>query len=82
MISLQSPSGGSYFLFKNRGPLTAHIVSLWVTNSSVHQRYDVDVYLNSGQDVVFQRADIGIPGGQYTVKIVTERGNLAVFSGS
>jgi hypothetical protein len=82
LIGLQPPSGGPYFLFRNSGTLTSHIVSLWVINSSLHQRYDVNVYLNSGQDLVFYRDDIGIPSGQYTVRIVTARGNLAVFSGS
>jgi hypothetical protein len=82
LIGLQPPSGGPYFLFRNSGTLTSHIVSLWVINSSLHQRYDINVYLNSGQDLVFYRDDIGIPGGQYTVRIVTARGNLAVFSGS
>jgi len=82
LIELQPPSAGPYFLFKNRGTLTSHIVSLWVINSSFHQRYDLSIYLNSGQDIVFYRDDISIPNGQYTVRIVTERGNLAVFSGS
>jgi hypothetical protein len=82
LIGLQPPSGGPYFLFRNSGTLTSHIVSLWVINSSLHQRYDVNIYLNSGQDLVFYRDDIGIPSGQYTVRIVTARGNLAVFSGS
>jgi hypothetical protein len=82
LIGLQPPSGGPYFLFRNSGTLTSHIVSLWVINSSLHQRYDVNIYLDSGQDLVFYRDDIGIPSGQYTVRIVTARGNLAVFSGS
>jgi hypothetical protein len=42
----------------------------------------VSVYLNSGEDVVFHRNDISIPTGQYKVRIVTDKGNLATFSGS
>jgi hypothetical protein len=82
LIELQPPSGGPYFTFKNSGTLTSHIVSLWVINSSLHQHYDLSIYLNSGQSIVFYRDDISVPSGQYTIRIVTDRGNLAVFSGS
>jgi hypothetical protein len=82
MIELRLPASGPHFLFRNSGTVTSHIVSLWVINSSVHQRYDVSVYLNSGEDVIFHRDDIRIPSGQYTVRIVTDKGNLATFSGS
>jgi hypothetical protein len=82
MIELRLPASGPSFLFRNSGTVTSHIVSLWAINSSVHQRYDVSVYLNSGEDVVFHRDDISIPSGQYTVRIVTDKGNLATFSGS
>jgi hypothetical protein len=82
LVELQPPSGGPYFIFRNSGTLTSHIVSLWVINSSLHQHYDMDIYLNSGQDLVFYRDDVDIPNGQYIVRIVTDKGNLAVFSGS
>jgi hypothetical protein len=82
LIDLQPPSGGPYFVFRNNGTLTSHIVSLWIINSSLHQHYDVNIYLNSGQDLVFYRDDIDLPSGQYTVRIVTDKGNLAVFPGS
>jgi hypothetical protein len=82
MIELRLPASGPSLLFRNSGTVTSHIVSLWVINSSVHQRYDVSVYLNSGEDIVFHRNDISIPSGQYTVRIVTDKGNLAAFSGS
>jgi hypothetical protein len=82
LIELRPPSGGPYFSIKNSGTLTSHIVSLWVINSSFHQRYDVNLYLNSAQNLVFYRDDIDIPSGEYTIEIVTDKGNLAVFSGS
>ena len=82
LIELRPPSGGPYFSIRNSGTLTSHIVSLWVVNSSFHQRYDVNIYLNSGQNLVFYRDDIDIPSGEYTIKIVTDKGNQAVFSGS
>ena len=82
LIELQPPSGGPYFHFRNSGPLTSHIVSLWVINSTFHERHDVSIYLNSRQDLIFYRDDITIPRSQYTVRITTDKGNLAVFSGS
>jgi hypothetical protein len=82
LIELQPPSGGPYFHFRNSGTLTSHIVSLWVINSTLHERHDVSIYLNSRQDLIFYRDDITIPRGQYTVRITTDKGNLAVFSGS
>jgi hypothetical protein len=82
LVKLQPPSGGPYFLFKNNGSLTSHIVSLWIISSSSHVRYDVSIYLSSGEDFVYQRDDITIPSGPYTTRIVTNRGNFASFSGT
>lgn len=73
--------GGTFFTFENRGSLTSHLVSLWVTNSMHHRRYDMDVILNSGETLPYPRVDISLPSGQYLVKVVTERGNIATFSG-
>jgi len=73
-------ANGTYFTFKNKGASTSHIVSLWIINSTYHQRYSVDIFLNSGQTLSYLRADISLPSGQYVVKIVTERGNTAVYS--
>jgi hypothetical protein len=81
-IELGVPDNGPQFMFRNSGSVTSYIVSLWVINSTFHQRYGVNIYLNSGEDVLFHRDDITIPNGQYTVRIVTDRGNLATFSGS
>jgi hypothetical protein len=68
------------FAFKNRGASTSHLVSLWIINSTYHRHYSVDIFLNSGQTLSYSRADISLPDEQYVVKIVTERGNSAVFS--
>jgi len=73
---------GTRFTFKNEGSLTCHLVSLWVINSTVHQRYDVSVFVNSGEAFSYLRVDICLPSGEYMVKVATERGNVAVYSGS
>jgi hypothetical protein len=68
------------FTFENDGPYTSHLVSLWMDNSTLHQRYDVSVYINAGDIVSYARADINLPPKPYIIKIVTERGNIALYS--
>jgi hypothetical protein len=64
---------------KNGGATTAHIVSLWIINASHHLRYDADFFINSGENATYIRVDIVPPAGNFTVKIVTERGNIDTF---
>ena len=73
---------GARFTFENDGSLTSHMVSLWVNNSTIHQRYDISVFINSGETLNCIRSDISLPSGGYTIKVVTKRGNTAVLSGS
>jgi hypothetical protein len=68
------------FDVKNSSPLSIHIVALWITNSTNHQRYDADLFLNSGESASYLRADISLPENDFTAKVVTERGNIAAFS--
>ena len=71
---------GTLFTFKNEGALTSHLISLWIINSTVHQRYDISVFVNSGETLSYSRFDIYSPAGQYMVKVVTERGNMDIYS--
>ncbi len=64
---------------KNSGATTVHIVSLWVINATHHIRYDADFFINSGDSETYIRVDIAPPAGDFTVKIVTERGNIDTF---
>jgi hypothetical protein len=73
---------GSQFTFENDGGLSVHLVSLWIINSTDRQRYDISVVINSAETKNYLREDISLPDGNYTVKAVTERGNIAVYSGS
>ncbi len=68
--------------FKNDGSLTAHLVSLWVINSTIHRRYDLNILVNSGETLSYTRSYISLPRGEYMIKVVTMRGNIAVYSGS
>jgi len=81
-VEFKPTTTGTRFTFKNDGSLTSHIVSLWIIDSTSHQRYDLNIIINSGETYPYTRADISFPEGQYTVKVVTERGNIAIFSGS
>ena len=65
---------------ENSSPLTVHVVALWITNSASHKRFDVDLFLNAGESNTVTRGDVTLPGGSFVAKVVTERGNIAVFS--
>jgi len=73
---------GSQFTFENDGGLTVHLVSLWIINSTDHQRYNINVFVNSAATKNYLRDDVSLPTGSYTIKVVTERGNVAVYSGN
>jgi hypothetical protein len=79
-LAVRASIDGMRFTFKNKGSLTCHLLSLWVNNSTDHQRYNVDVFVNAGETVVYIRSDIGSPNKPYITKIVTERGNVAIYS--
>jgi hypothetical protein len=71
---------GARFSFKNDGATTSHLISLWVNNATSHRRYDISLFVNSGENITYTRLDIGLPAEYFVVKAVTERGNIAVFA--
>ena len=71
---------GASVSIKNSSPLSIHIIAIWITNSTVHQRYSANLFLNSGESANYIRADMSLPQGAFLAKIITERGNVAVFS--
>ena len=78
----QNVTSGSQFTFENDGGLTVHLVSLWLINSTDHERYDINVFVNSAETKTYLREDITLPTGNFNLKVVSERGNTAVYSGS
>lgn len=70
---------GTLISLGNEGSLTSRIVSLWIINSTIHQRYNTDIIINSAETFAYIRADTILPEDAYTVKVVTERGNVAVY---
>lgn len=63
----------------NKGSITVHIVSLWVINSTRHERYDMNFFLNSGQNATYIRIGEDLLVEQSLIKMVTERGNKAIL---
>ena len=78
-VAKRGPSGISLDL-KNTGSVGLHIVAIWISTSTTHQRYSADLFLNPGESVTYIRMDIEFPKGAFIAKVVTERGNVAVFS--
>ena len=74
--------GGAQITFENDGALTSHIVSVWINNSTIHQRYTVNTFINSGETLSPVYSSISLPSGSYTIRVSTERGNVAVLATS
>ena len=73
---------GTVLTLKNEGSVPVHIIAIWVNNATFHKRYKVELYLNPGEaPPSFLMGNINLPNGDFTVRIVTERGNMAVFTG-
>ncbi len=72
---------GARFDLRNTSPLTIHVIAIWVVNSTNHQRYTANLFVNSGGETTYIRADINLPRDGFIAKVVTERGNVAVFTG-
>jgi hypothetical protein len=70
---------GARFDLRNNGPITTHILSIWIINSTNHQHYNANLFINAGEETIYIRADISLPE-EFIAKVVTERGNIAVFA--
>jgi len=69
----------------NRGVVMAHLVDLWITNVTAedwHRLFQIDYYVNPGNTTTNIGQELGTvnPSFTYKVKIVTERGNMAMKS--
>ncbi|MGA3190909.1 MAG: DUF2341 domain-containing protein [Candidatus Bathyarchaeia archaeon] len=73
---------GATFTLQNKGSVTAHLVSLWVDSTAIHQRYDMNLFIIAGDSVNYTRADISLVDDSSVVKVVTERGTVSVFKPS
>ena len=80
ITDVSKQGSGTRIEMKNTGSLSLHIVAVWISTSTTHQRYDADLFLNSGESITYDRADIEFPKDDFVAKVITERGNIAVFS--
>jgi len=79
-LGVRTLTNGTLLKIKNSSPLTIHIVAVWIADATTHQRYSADLFLNSGETAEYIRMDVGLPQNAFVAKVVTERGNIAVFS--
>jgi hypothetical protein len=79
-LAVRAIIDGTSLDLKNSSPLSLHIVAVWITNSASHQRFNADLFLNAGESTTYIRSDITLPSDFLLAKVVTERGNTAVFS--
>jgi hypothetical protein len=79
-LGVRTVIDGTRFSFKNDGALTSHLISIWVNNATSHRRYAISLFVNSGESVTYTRLDTGLPTDNFVVKVVTERGNIAVYT--
>jgi hypothetical protein len=80
-LGISVVANGTEFTFGNEAALTCHLVSLWINNSTNHQRYDISLFIDSGQTLTYRSFDLCLPNEPYVVKVVTERGNIAIYRG-
>jgi hypothetical protein len=80
-LGVRAVIDGARFSFRNSGALTSHLISLWIINATIHQHYEINVFVNSAENVTYTRVDLRLPINDFVVKVVTERGNIAVFTG-
>jgi len=80
-LAVRAVISGAVFTFENEGSRTAHLVSIWVNNATLHRRYETDAFVNSGELLSYTRLDVSLPIGKYTAKVVSERGNIGVYTG-
>jgi hypothetical protein len=80
-LAVRAVVDGVVFTFQNKGSRTAHLVSIWICGAVEHKRYETDIFVSSGETMSYTRTDIELPTGQYTAKVITERGNTGVYTG-
>ena len=78
-LGVKTLAGGTQLEIKNSSPLTIHVVAVWINDATSHNRYPVNWFLNSGQ-IANRSVSASLPQEEFIVRIVTERGNVAVFS--
>jgi hypothetical protein len=82
IVNVANTVDGTTLTLQNKGSVTAHLVSLWVDSTTIHQRYDMNLYINAGDSVNYTLSNIGLVDNASSVKVTTERGTVSVFNSS
>jgi phage baseplate assembly protein gpV len=68
---------GTTITLYNAGSVTVHVVSLWVESPTIHQRFDMDLWINAGDSANCTCNDIN--ANTSIVKVITDKGTISVF---
>ena len=79
-LSARTTFDGTTFTFENNETFTSHLVSLWVNNATHHQRYDVNIFINAGEALTYLSNNVSLSDRPFIIKVITERGNGAIYS--
>jgi hypothetical protein len=79
LVNVSVLANGLQVELRNSSPLTAHVIAIWAANETSHQRFETNLYINSGEEISYVKAVDELPEGNLSFKAVTERGNMAVF---
>jgi hypothetical protein len=71
---------GTSIEIKNSGPDGVHVVAAWIIDPYGHKRFTADMFLNPGETGTYLLEEVELPKDYLLVRIVTERGNMAVYS--
>lgn len=77
IVFQSSGASGIRAKFTNSGPQAIHVISTWTVNSTAATQYDQDLWLAAGEtnSIVISYTWFQ---GQYSVRAITERGNVIV----
>lgn len=78
-LGVRAVIDGAQLTLDNKGSTTAHLISFWVDNETIHQRYEINLFINSGEQASYVRVDITLPDRPFIVRIVTEKGTVSVL---
>lgn len=79
-LAVRPVANGTELVVCNEGSVTAHLVAFWMLNLTVHGRTEISVFVNEGERVSYVNGDAEFPVDRCVFKVVTERGNVAIFS--
>ncbi|UCG37340.1 MAG: hypothetical protein JSV64_03450 [Candidatus Bathyarchaeota archaeon] len=80
LLAVRAKIDGTRITVANTGSLTCHLVALWINNSTVHQRFDINIFINAGETIDYINCSINLPKKPFIAKVITERGNIALYS--